>query len=230
MYYDLKHEEKLTDALKVYQERWMNSLPDGSELDNITFSEAFEAKMQRYFVGSSENIGRAKILRFTPTFRRITSLLVASVMFIVIALFSVTALRESFFVFLRNESDVSTVIYLSEDSSFNPNDAFDESFFTSPAGFERTEYNFSSDFFRKTYENKDGNYIHIFQGKALGGGTLQLDTEDCVIESVNELGENAMYFEKEEHSLFWQYGASYYIIRSDLPKDQIIEFALTVEY
>lgn len=230
MYCDLKYEEKLTDALKIYQEKWMDSLPDEKDLEHITFSDAFELKMQKFFNCEKEDTEGAQVLHFSTTFKRVTSLLVASVMFVVLALFGVTALRETFFELLRKDNYVSTIIYFSDDPTFDPNCAFVESHFTVPSEFERTGYNYSIDFFRKTYKNDSGNYIQIFQGRASGGGSLRLDTEDCEIEKVEELGSSALYFEKRQHCLFWQNGSSYYLIESDLPKDEIIQIALTVEY
>lgn len=227
MYYDLKHEEKLADALRVYQERWMNSLPDDSELENITFSKAFEAKMQRYFVGSSANTERQKILLFTPTFRRITSLLVASAMFIVIALFSVTALRESFFGLLKeyNGGDTATVIYPIDDPSYNPDMSFDEMKFSYiPSGFDQTTYNYSEQFFYKEYTDKNEDYIKIHQ-KQVVGGVIVLDTEGCIITRVDLFGSNAFYYEKNGYKLYWQYGSSYYLMESSIPIEEMLKIA-----
>lgn len=230
MYCDFKYEEKLTAALNLYEEKWAASLPDNSELECITFSKKFEDRIQKFLSQEKKEHKDGRILPFSTTFKRVTSLLLASVMFVVVALFGVTALRETLLGFLRKDSNVSTVIYLSDDPAFDPNCAFVESYFTIPSEFERTEYNYSIDFFRKMYKNENGNYIQIFQGKVSGGGMLHLDTEDCTIEKVEELGSSAIYFEKNQHCLFWQKGSSYYIFKSDLPKDEIIQIALTVEY
>lgn len=45
MYCNTKYDEKLTAALMLYQEQWMNSLPKDEELENITFSKKFKNKM-----------------------------------------------------------------------------------------------------------------------------------------------------------------------------------------
>lgn len=230
MYRDFKSEEKLIDALNIYQEKWVESLPDDSELEHITFSKKFENRIHKLLIDEGKDNKQGSVIYFSTTFKRVTSLLLASVMFVVVVLFSVTALRETFFGLLRKDNYISTTIFFSDDPAFDPNCAFVESHFTVPSEFERTEYNYSIDFFRTTYKSDRGNYLQIYQGRASGGGSLRLDTEDCEIEKVTELGSSAVYFEKHYHYLFWQYGSSYYLIKSDLPKDEVIEIALTVEY
>ncbi len=227
MYCDLKYEEKLKNALTIYQDDWMKSLPDERELEYIAFSEAFEAKMKKYFVCPSENGKETRILHFTPTVRRITSLLVASVMFIVIALFSVTALRESFFGLLKeyNSDDVATVIYPIDDPSYNPYMAFEKTNFAYiPSGFEQTVYNYSAQFFYHEYTDGEGNYIKIHQKQVLGG-VIVLDTEDCEINKVDLFGSNAFYYTKHYNCLYWQYGSSYYLMESNIPVEEMIKIA-----
>ena len=233
MYRDFKSEEKLIDALNIYQEKWVESLPDDSELEHITFSKKFENRIHKLLINKEKEQKENKegsVIYFSTTFKRVTSLLLASVMFVVVVLFSVTALRETFFGLLRKDNYISTTIFFSDDPAFDPNCAFVESHFTVPSEFERTGYNYSIDFFRTTYKSDRGNYLQIYQGRASGGGTLQLDTEGCEIEKVKELGSSAIYYEKRQHCLFWQKSSSYYLIQSDLSKDEIIEIALTVEY
>lgn len=54
---------------------------------------------------------------------------------------------------------------------------------------------------------------------------LTLDTEDSKIEYVELFGSDALYYEKRGNRLFWQQGSSYYIMVSDLPKEEILEIA-----
>lgn len=226
MYCNTKYDEKLTAALMLYQEQWMNSLPKDEELENITFSKKFQNRMKTLLECKNEDSNKGHVIYFTSTFRRITSLVLASIMFVSLALFSVTALRESFLGFFKSTNDgISTTINLSEDPVYNPKAVFEETDFVLPKGFERTEYNCSSDYFRKKYVNDDGNYIHIYQGVVYGGGVLTLDTEDSKIENVELFGSNALYYEKRGNRLFWQHGSSYYIMVSDLPKEEMLQIA-----
>lgn len=224
MYYDLKYEKKLTDALKMYQDKWMQSLPDENELEHITFSEAFEAKMQRYFVGSAENSGEAKILRFTPSFRRITSLMVASVIFVMVAVFGVSALREGFFGFFYSAK--STTIYPVDDPSYDPDAKFAETFYAYiPSGFEETVNNRSEVFFHQEYDDNAGHYIKIHQS-SISGGVLTLDTEGAEIERVDGFSGNAFHYKKKgETTLYWQSESSYYVMTSNMPVEEMIKVA-----
>lgn len=226
MYCNTKYDEKLTAALMLYQKQWMNSLPKDEELENITFSKKFRNKMQTLLYCEYEDSNKGHVIYFTSTFRRITSLVLASVMFVSLALFSVTALRDSFLGFFKNTNDgISTTINLSENPAYDPKAVFTETYFYVPADFLRTEYNCSTDYFRKEYVNGAGNYIHIYQGAVYGGGVLTLDTEDSKIEDIELFGSHAFYYEKRGNRLFWQQGSSYYIMVSDLPKEEILEIA-----
>ena len=97
MYRDFKSEEKLIDALNIYQEKWVESLPDDSELEHITFSKKFENRIHKLLIDEGKDNKQGSVIYFSTTFKRVTSLLLASVMFVVIVLFGVTALRETFF-------------------------------------------------------------------------------------------------------------------------------------
>lgn len=226
MYCNTKYDEKLAAALTIYQERWMNSLPEDEELKNITFSKKFQNKMKTLLECENDECNKGHVIYLTSTFRRITSLVLASAMFVSLALFSVTALRESFLGFFKSSNDnISTTINLSEDPVYNPKAAFKETYFSIPNDFERTEYNYSSDYFRTKYINEAGNYIHIFQGVVRGGGVLTLDTEGSEIVGVELFGSNAFYYEKRGNRLFWQYGSSYYMMISDLTKEDMLKIA-----
>lgn len=182
--------------------------------------------MQTLLEHDNEESNKGHVIYLTSTFRRITSLVLASVMFVSLALFSVTALRESFLGFFKSTNDgISTTINLSEDPVYNPKAVFEETYFSIPHGFERTEYNCSSDYFRKKYVNAAGNYINIYQGAVHGGGVLTLDTEGSKIEDVELFGSNAFYYEKKGNRLFWQYNSSYYMMISDLTKEEMLEIA-----
>lgn len=87
MYCDFKYEEKLTAALNLYEEKWAASLPDNSELECITFSKKFEDRIQKFLSQEKKEHKDGRILPFSTTFKRVTSLLLASVMFVVVALF-----------------------------------------------------------------------------------------------------------------------------------------------
>lgn len=226
MYCNTKCDEKLTAALMLYQEQWMNSLPKDEELENITFSKKFQNRMKTLLECENEDCNKGHVIYFTSTFRRIISLVLASIMFVSLALFNVSALRESFLGFFKSTNDgISTTINLSEDPVYNPKVVFEETDFVLPDSFKRTEYNYSSDYFRKKYVNNTGNYIHIYQGVVHGGGVLTLDTEDIKTEDVELFGSNAFYYEKRGNRLFWQHGSSYYIMVSDLPKEEMLQIA-----
>ena len=226
MYCNTKRDEKLTEALMLYQDQWLDSFPTDEELESITFSKSFQDKMQILLRRESEECNKGHVIYFSSTFKRITSLLLASVMFVSLALFSVTALRESLIGFFKSTNDgISTTINLSEDPVYNPKAVFEETYFSIPDGFEKTEYNCSSDYFRNKYVNDDGHYIRIFQGVVYGGGVLTLDTEGSEIVDVELFGSNAFYYEKRGNRLFWQYGSSYYMMISDLSKEEMLQIA-----
>lgn len=226
MHCNMTCDEKLTAALLLYQEKWMNSLPEDRELENIKFSKNFRSRMEAAIKCADKCEEKKRVVYFTTVFRRIASLLVASVVFISLALFSVTALRESFLSFFKSSDDgISTTINLSEDPAYDSSAVFEETYFSVPNSFKKTEYNYSSDYFRKKYVNDDGNYIEIYQGVVHGGGVLTLDTEESKVTQVDLFGSNALYYEKRGNRLFWQYGASYYIMVSDLPMEEMLQIA-----
>lgn len=226
MYRDFKSEEKLIDALNIYQEKWVESLPDDSELEHITFSKKFENRIHKLLIDEGKDNKQGSVIYFSTTFKRVTSLLLASVMFVVIVLFGVTALRETFFGFLKGyNNDTATVIYPLDDPSYNPYIAFEESHFAYiPTGFERTTYNYSTQFFHQEYTNEDGNYIQIHQ-EQVGGGVLILDTENSEIIKLDLFGSNAFYYEKNGNHLYWQHGSSYYLMISDIPIEEMLKIA-----
>ena len=101
MYCNTKYDEKLTAALMLYQEQLLNFLPKDEEFENRTFSKKFKNKMQTLLYCEYEDSNKGHVIYFTSTFRRITSLVLASVMFVSLALFSVTDLRDSILGFLK---------------------------------------------------------------------------------------------------------------------------------
>lgn len=229
MYRDFKSEEKLIDALNIYQEKWVESLPDDSELEHITFSKKFENRIHKLLINKEKEQKENKegsVIYFSTTFKRVTSLLLASVMFVVIVLFSVAALRGTFFGFLKGyNNDTATVIYPLDDPSYNPYIAFEEGHFAYiPSGFERKAYNYSMQFFHQEYVDKEGNFINIHQG-LVSGNVITLSTEDSELIKVDLFGSNAFYYKNYENHLYWQYGSSYYLMVSNIPIEEMLKIA-----
>lgn len=226
MYRDFKSEEKLIDALNIYQEKWVESLPDDSELEHITFSKKFENRIHKLLIDEGKDNKQGSVIYFSTTFKRVTSLLLASVMFVVIVLFGVTALRETFFGFLKGyNNDTATVIYPLDDPSYNPYIAFEEGHFAYiPSGFERKAYNYSMQFFHQEYVDKEGNFINIHQG-LVSGNVITLSTEDSELIKVDLFGSNAFYYKNYENHLYWQYGSSYYLMVSNIPIEEMLKIA-----
>lgn len=222
MHYNCVNEDKLKAALMLYHEKWIDSMPDKDELNDITFSDEFHNKMKNLM---DCNKTKQSVI-FTVAFRKVVALVLAAVLSVGSAVFGVTALRETFLGFFTSRSDKETVIVLNS-SSDSSESVFKETVFPYiPQGYARTYYEKRTEFVRSEYKDNKGGYVYIFQSRVYQG-TIYFDTEGATDFEKNIIGENSLYYEKNGTHIFWQEEDYYYMIDSNLPKDEIFKIAVS---
>ncbi len=216
----------LAQAFDLYSEAYCRTLPAKEDLQHITFSPAFERRMEKLLRRQSNPY----YVLFNTAGKRVASLLLAILVGAAVTTFSVKALREPFLRFVTEVFETFTGIFFKEEPDTDPFVFVKEEPRYIPEGYTVKETMEGNSLYQVTYYNQNCLYVFYFQFKK-EYMTMGFDTESTEYQTI-PIGEwdGVLYTNKDEHVLMFsneEYAFSFNASLS-LPVEELVRMAESV--
>lgn len=218
----------LTQALELFQQEWMESLPDKEELSRISLSPAFEKKMKKLIADHKKGSGSSKLKK-----RVITAILVAALFASMVG--TVVAFREPIVEFITKTYEKFTNVSYEIPENVNAPTTIEEVIYPSyiPEGFVKDESIEEIDLpvHDCVYVNKSNIRIE-FKQRVMAGAQMGVDTEDTEVSELEVNGRKALYYERKgQRHIIWASNSYFYLIHADsrVSKDEVLKIAESVK-
>ena len=217
-----KFESELYEALVIYNRRLVSTLPEISKSATTQYSPRHERRMQKLF-NRCERFYYPAIR--TKTRRALT--LAATLLLLVAATISVSAVGERFVQFVTEIYDVCTDLFFPSSDTTIPFVHIEPSYI--PEGF--VEFSRETDTLSNIIKyQKSPNETFIFYQFDDESLMATVDTENAVVEKIilkNNI--EGMYVAKfGETQLFFVYNDSVFNISSQLPREEILKISESI--
>jgi len=217
------NDDILIQALALYEERWLASLPTEEELSQIyTFSLRFERRMARLFSQQKKP--------YYPYVNRAwkRAVLAAAIALMILgASMSVSAIREPVIRFIvKIYERFSSMLFVAEKEIeewlYRPSYLPDNYLLVYEEQFKWVII--------QHYENTEGDEITLRQYR-LTEFEFQVDTENVAIEDIEVKGQQGIFYRNKGWSnLVWSDGQFSFWLVARLHKEDMIKIALSVEF
>ena len=220
-----KH-KKLYEAFDLYCRQQCDEFPTEEELAGITFSPAFEEKMQKLL--RRQKYGY--FVLFGTAGRRVASIVVALLLGMTVATFSVKALREPVVRFITEVFETFTSILFVDDES----PASDVEMETVTPAYIPEGYTVESEIttdsvYKIVYCGADPNARLVYTQCRDESGTLTADTENTAYHSVTVNGsEGIAYKNKDNTTIMFTDGSYTYLLAGPLTEEELLRIAASV--
>ncbi|MBQ7089225.1 MAG: DUF4367 domain-containing protein [Clostridia bacterium] len=185
----------LQQAFEIYVQRQNALLPTREELGEVTFSAAFEQRMERLFVRRRYGYYRL----FGTASRRVASVVVALLVSAVLVTAGVEAIRTPVVQFFTEVFKKFTRIYVADDAPALPEEMVFEPHAPAyiPDGYELESEEKLPTMYRIVYTNPEtGDSVFVVQRLDDGCG-LYIDTERILYNDITIEGRNGVYYENK---------------------------------
>lgn len=221
-------DNKLKQALEIYQEKQLSALPSQKELENFhTFSSAFEQKMRKLIRSQK----KPYYMMINTVGKRVAIVVIVALMTITTTVFSVKALRDdvlNFFieiyekfsiVFFDDDHTPDTSIVMKIDKVYTPEYL--------PDGFIQTSKIVSDVIVRYEYSDEKNN--KLFFEQMILSSKVAIDTEHRNSKKIDIAGNTGIYFnDKEYNNLLWNDGTYAFNLISTIDKEEMIKVAESI--
>lgn len=220
---------KLYEAFDLYCQWWCDELPTDEELSDITFSPSFEERMRLLL--RRQKYGYYVL--FGTAWRSAASVLVAILVSMSIATFSVRALREPVVRFITEVFETFTNVLFVDDEPASPQNDMDMKTVVPayiPEGYA-VQLHTSSDkmIYRVVYYNADTSQRIYYIQSRNNSGLLTADTEDVIIHSVNIGAVSGIaYQNKSSFNVVFAYGEYTYSVSGPLSEEELLRIAESI--
>lgn len=229
MGYYAEEDQALTKALTAFQEKRLAELPTDDELNKITLSEKLERKMQKLIAAQK----RPYYTMFNTVGKRVASIAVIVVLLAAVTLSAFPVVTDASLQFVVKVHEKGT------DFSFpQPATSTDVLVCTYPTyvpdGYERVDYPESpigkSSHLYCHYENEEGNKIWFYQILIHSSLHFGVNTEGVEIEDTYINGFKGVSYCKDNlNNIVWRGGDYLYYLAGDIPKDELLKMAESID-
>ncbi len=217
-------DNKLKSAFELYNQRLIESLPSSEELLKISFSEAFERRMEKLL-----SLQKKSYYRLINTVgKKVAVIIVAVIIGLTATTFSVKALREAVLEFITETHKKYTKV--STNIVQQPQNGFEK---TAPQyipeGYVlKYEENYGTTY-QITYMDDEKNTIDYDQSVTFGA-TLHVNTEgvDYEIIKINSL-EGIAYVKNGFSCIVFADETYFYSLLGKVPMEELIKMAESIE-
>lgn len=225
MFLSKEIDKKLVIAFDMYSKKMCESLPTDEELKQITFSEAFEKKMQKLISAQKKSY-----FYLINTVGKRVAILVLSIMISLTATtFGVKAIRETVIEFITETFEKFTNIIVRYEEPSTQNEIVKTTPQYIPDGYIIESELDSGIFYRVIYNNL-GNTIISYTQKINYGSSSNINTEDVEYEkiSVNSF-EGIKYVNNGINTVVFADGTYLYTINGQVSFDELIKIAESIK-
>ena len=190
MTYGKEDEKLLKEALLVYRNKEIKNLPDSKALEDITFSQKFEEKMQELIAKEK----KPYYVIINTALKRVACVIVALFVSLSVML-SVDAIREPFLKYIVETFEKYSAVYFKDNSQITPETFVSYAPEYIPEGYKEVKRDGSAEFMYNfiTYFDENGNNIEFQQDLAIH--SIKINTEDVKIEKIYINDIEAIYCE-----------------------------------
>ena len=218
-------DEKLKKAFELYNEKYCQGLPSEEQLKEITFSERFEAKMQKLLCQQK----KAYYYMINTVGKRAAILVLSLLIALSTVTFGVRAIRETVIEFITETYEKFTrIIVESEDA---PDELVLEPIKPQyvPEGFEIALENKYTTMYNVVYEKVQKQSI-LYTQQINGEFDFRANTEGIEYETIyiNSL-EGIIYEQNKTNNLIFGTPKYFFIFSGNIPFNELVKMAESVE-
>lgn len=216
---------KLKQAFELYSISYCKSLPNDSELSAITFSKAFEEKMQKLLSRQKKSY----YYLINTVGKRAAIIILTLLIGLTVTTFSVKALREAVLEFFTQIFDTHTDITITDGTYPIAIEFKKTQPQYIPEGFEITINEDYEESCRIVYQNSENITINYLQHANDNGGSLSADTEDVEFETIyiNSL-EGIKYHIKGLNKIVFGNEEYFFTLRGEISMEELIKMAESI--
>jgi len=223
---ELKFDNKLKQALEIYIEHKLSSLPSLQELENFhTFSPEFEKKMNNLI----RNYKKPYYKLINSVGKRVAVLVFTLLIAISATVFSVEALRNNVFDFLINIYNDFVSIFYDKTPEDNKDQRIDQIYAPQyiPEGFEIIFKEVQNGAVLHIYSDSNENRIILEQ--SIYSLNLGVDNENREYEIIDINGnEGLFYLDKGINHIIWNNGGYCFQVKGPISKEEIVKIARSI--
>ena len=216
----------LYEAFDLYCQRWCDELPTDEELADITFSPSFEARMRVLL--RRQKYGYYVL--FGTAWRSVASVLVAILVSMSIATFSVRALREPVLRFITEVFETFTNVLFVDDE---PASAQVEMEFVDPEYIPQgyvVENELKTQIMNRIeYRNPDTDGRYVYTQSWENTGAMGINTENIEHHTVKVWDfDGISYVQNDSTVVMFAYGKYTFTLKGILSEDELLKIALSI--
>ena len=225
MFLSKEIDEKLIMAFDLYNKRLCESLPTDEELEHITFSDAFEKKMQKLIRAQKKSY----YYLINTVGKRAAIIVLAIVISLTATTFGVKAIRESVIKFITETFEKFTAVSVEDEEPVVQNDIVKAVPQYIPEGYTLESEIDSGIFYRIVYSNIDNSYIDYAQ-KINFGTIYNVDTEDIEYEKLNIKNfEGIKYVKRGINTVIFADETYVYTVQGKISFEEVIKMAESIK-
>ncbi len=220
---------KLTEALTLYQDELLTTLPADDELEDHVFSAKFEKKMKKLFKAQ-----RKPYYNMTNTIsKRVAIIIITTLIALSTMVMSTKAMRDPLVHFIVETYDRLSMLIFQNKSSNTTIEKIEKFYIPQhmPDGYALSSKNDYGTVIIYEYQNKDG-IILVYEQYILDSNNIMIDTENTETQSVKVNGFAGTYFfNKGYHNLLWDDGIYIFSLTVDdsIDKEEVVAIAESVK-
>lgn len=226
--YRAEDEALLKEALLIYQEKALDSLPKDKTLEKINFTDKFENKMQKLIKTEK----KPYYIMINTVGKRVACIIIA-VLVSFTAMMSIEAIRRPFIEYIVNTFEKYSAVYFKNNSQITP-----ETFETYapeyiPQGYKEVKREGTAEFMYNyvTYSDNKGNILDFQQDISIG--SVSINTEGVEIEKLYINNTESIYYENlGVQTVLFADGNYSHLIRcyeNTLSKEELIKIAESIK-
>ncbi len=225
MFLSKEIDEKLIMAFELYNKRLCESLPTDEELEHITFSDAFEKKMQKLIRAQKKSY----YYLINTVGKRAAIIVLAIVISLTATTFGVKAIRESVIKFITETFEKFTAVSVEDEEPVVQNDIVKAVPQYIPEGYTLESEVDSGIVYRIIYSNQENDFISYNQkinfGTFSNVNTEGIEYEKIIINSF----EGIKYVKKGINSVVFADDTYLYTIQGKISFEKLIKMAESIK-
>lgn len=225
MFLSKEIDEKLIMAFEIYNKNLCESLPTEQELEHITFSDAFEIKMQKLISMQKKSY----FYLINTVGKRVAIIVAAIIICLTATTFGVKAIRETVIEFITETFDKFTKVTVETEELDEQPELVKTVPTYIPAGYVKERETDTGAMYRVVYKNNEDNLISYNQ--VFGSGTVHnVDTEGakCIEIKINNF-EGIKYVKNGVNTVVFADNAYMYTIHGRISFEELIKMAESIK-
>lgn len=225
MFLSKEFDKKLLMAFDLYNKELYESLPSDEELGGITFSDAFENKMQKLINAQKKSY----YYMINTVGKRVAIILLTLFISLTVTTFGVKAIRESVIEFITETFDKFTKVTVKNEDTSATHDVFIKA---SPQYIPQG-YTVESEIdvfgvYQIYYTDKNNNTIDYHQ--EFGNlNTLQINTENVEYENITINSYDGVFYNNGSNTIVFADETYLYKVYGQISKDELIKIAESIK-